>query len=101
VVFLGLAEEYRTFKCVAPRARHHEPRDFLDMARVIKGSKCFVGGQSSPWWVAEGLGHPRCLAVFPVAPNCIPMTCSASGKPTGFDATTTGNLERIVKRLMR
>ncbi len=42
----------------------------LDLARVIAGSRLFVGNQSCPAAIAEGLKHALILEVYPPLPNC-------------------------------
>jgi hypothetical protein len=40
---------------------YHNCKDYLECAEIIKGSKLFIGNQSSPQWVAEGLKVPKIL----------------------------------------
>lgn len=57
--FIGHPEEKKAFEEEIGRAIDgREMRDFLEMAEVISGSDLFIGNQSSPCWVAMGLGHP-------------------------------------------
>jgi len=59
MLFVGFAEEHRDFQRTAGIPVEHMPiTDFLDLARLIAGSRLFIGNQSSPCWVAMGLGHP-------------------------------------------
>ncbi len=44
--------------------------NLLEVARVIAGSRLFVGNQSCPAAIAEGLKHPMILEVFPTMANC-------------------------------
>jgi hypothetical protein len=37
---------------------------------VIAGSRLFVGNQSCPAAIAEGLKRPMILEVYPALPNC-------------------------------
>lgn len=60
MVFIGTPEEYQRFVLWChpiPRIPYHPTPTMLDVARVIAGSKVFVGGQSSPAAIAQGLGH--------------------------------------------
>jgi hypothetical protein len=36
-------------------------KDYLEAAMIIKDSKLFIGNQSSPQWVCEGLKHPKII----------------------------------------
>jgi hypothetical protein len=42
----------------------------LQIARVIAGSRLFVGNQSCPAAIAEGLKHSMILEVYRDLPNC-------------------------------
>jgi len=58
-VFLGLPEEHAEFcREVGCKVPHLPTSNFLRMASLIAGSDLFIGNQSSPCWVAMGLGHP-------------------------------------------
>ncbi|WP_168218976.1 terminase large subunit domain-containing protein [Limnoglobus roseus] len=55
VVFVGSREEHAAFEKEFGAVPYHETPTLLDLARVIAGAKVFVGNQSSPRWIAEGL----------------------------------------------
>lgn len=56
--FIGLPHEHAEF-CASFGAVEHLPtKDYLEVAQAIKGSLLFIGNQSSPMAVAEGLKHP-------------------------------------------
>lgn len=58
-LFVGTKEEYEEFPFLQRRHIQHRPcQNFLELAEIIKGSEIFIGNQSSPFWVAVGLGHP-------------------------------------------
>lgn len=40
---------------------YYTPKDFLELAQLIAGSKLFIGNQSSPHAIAEGLKHNTIL----------------------------------------
>jgi hypothetical protein len=68
--FVGTAEEHEDFcRLAVPIPRLTTP-DLLDVARVISGSRLFVGNQSCPAAIAEGLKHRMILEVYPALPNC-------------------------------
>jgi hypothetical protein len=56
-VFVGIPEEYKLF-CKRLNNReipHHKTKDLLELAEVIAGSQLFIGNQSAPYSIAEGL----------------------------------------------
>lgn len=61
-VFVGLREEHadfcRRFKCDVPYAA---TGNLLELARVIAGCRLFLGNQSCPRAIAEGLKVPVCV----------------------------------------
>lgn len=68
--FVGTAAEHQDFcRSVGP-VPWIATADFLDLARVIAGSELFVGNQSCPSALAEGLKHTMILEVYPPLPNC-------------------------------
>jgi hypothetical protein len=57
--FVGLPEEHSDFCRDVGRKVHYLPTsNFQRLASLIAGSDLFIGNQSSPCWVALGLGHP-------------------------------------------
>lgn len=69
-VFVGSPQEHAEFCAnVGPVSYHHTPT-YLDLARVIAGADLFVGNQSSPFAVAEGLKRTVILEASPTSPNC-------------------------------
>lgn len=71
VQFVGLLHEYEEFVRQVPDAEYIECKTALDMARLIRGCKFFVGNQSCPFAMAEGLKVPRLLEVCTACPNVI------------------------------
>ena len=49
-----------------------EVNDFLELAKVIKGCKLFMGNASMCFQLAEAMKVPRILETFPMLPNVIP-----------------------------
>ncbi|HEY9003863.1 MAG TPA: hypothetical protein VIM89_21080 [Mucilaginibacter sp.] len=72
VVFVGVKQEYDRMKKSLPKLYWHKVNDFLELAKVISGSKLFIGNQSFPFSVAEGLKTVRLLEVYHRVPNVIP-----------------------------
>lgn len=58
MAFVGLADEYQEFRKLQPAVNvpWHQTANFLELARVINGSKVFIGNQSSAQAIAIGLG---------------------------------------------
>lgn len=74
MVFVGTPLEYDVFNClcVPPQVVPYHPTDsLLDVARVIAGSKVFIGNQSCPMAIALGLGKNLIQEVWAGNPNCI------------------------------
>lgn len=73
IIFLGRIEEYREFTQMYPiKCWHYECEDALEMARIIIGSKLFVGNQSLGFALAEAMKVPRILEVCIAKDNCRP-----------------------------
>lgn len=89
--FIGVKQEYKEFQKEVPRAEYIRTNDLLQAAKVIKGSKIFIGNQSVCFAIAEGMGAPRILEVCPEAPNVIPST------PNGYLFRDQKGFEHLVK----
>lgn len=76
LIFIGLKDEYLNLKKIIPELKHYDPLDFFEMSQIIKSSKFFLGNQSSPFAIAEGLKVPRLLE------NTYDLSCV---EPTGGD----------------
>ncbi len=72
MVFIGTPEEHELFCGYAPELKipRHPTGDLWDVARVIRGSKVFIGNQSCPLAVAHGLGHNVIVQEWPANRNC-------------------------------
>lgn len=57
-VFIGTFEEYQDFTRRFVSITRYLVNSALDLARAIAGSELFIGNQSFPRALAEGLGHP-------------------------------------------
>lgn len=91
--FIGLRSEFEIVSKINRKIKWVEVKDFAEMASVIAGCKLFIGNQSLPYSLAEGLKVPRILEVFPNAPNVIPEG------PNGYDYYLQEHLEFLVDRL--
>lgn len=70
-VFVGLEEEHRMFCQEVGRMPHFATADLLEAAKVIAGATLFIGNQSCPYAIAEGLKQNAILEVWREWPNCI------------------------------
>lgn len=69
VQFIGLSDEYSDMKKAIPHIKHLKVSNFLEMASLIAGAKLFIGNQSFPFSVSEGLKVNRLLETFPFSPD--------------------------------
>lgn len=92
-VFIGMEEEYRDLQRQIPDMEYRRVNDFLEMASVINGSRFFIGNQSAPFAMAEGLKKRRLLEVFHLSPNVI-----VEGKE-GYDFLYQPQFEKLVRQL--
>lgn len=83
-VFVGTRDEYELYTREVGSIRWHQTADFLEVARVIAGAKLFVGNQSAPLAIAEGMKKPVLVEVSPTHPDC---TYRRPGAVYGVDET--------------
>lgn len=69
-LFVGLRKEWEVFCKEFGQIEYHPTADFLELARLIAGSKLFIGNQSAPYSIAEGLKHPAILESCPSCQDC-------------------------------
>jgi hypothetical protein len=64
-VFVGLDGEYNNF-CRDRKYKlpHYKIKDSMEFAQIIKGSKLYLGNQSTGLAIAEGLKHPRVADLY-------------------------------------
>jgi hypothetical protein len=72
VVFIGVESEYKDIRNYIPEIRWVEVNDFLRMAEMIAGCKFFIGNQSFPYAIAEGLKIRRILEASFEVINVVP-----------------------------
>jgi len=71
MILVGLESEYDSFtKMFGKRIGFWKVSDFLELAQVIAGGRCFVGNQSFPLSVAIGLGQTVYVEELPRSPDC-------------------------------
>jgi hypothetical protein len=93
VVFLGVRAEYEEMKKLIPDIKWVQVENFLEMAQIIAGSKFFIGNQSFPFSLAEGLKVRRVLETYHAAPNVIIEGAN------GYDFYFQSHFEAIVSEL--
>jgi len=72
LIFIGVLSEYKKIKKHIPNIHWVQVDDFLQLARIIAGCKFFIGNQSFPFSVAEGLKVPRILETCYNVTNVVP-----------------------------
>jgi hypothetical protein len=92
-VFVGVEEEYLDMKKMIPNIEFRKVHDFLELASIIAGCKFFIGNQSFPFSVAEGLKKTRILEVFHLSPNVIVEGAE------GYDFCYQPQFEKLVSLL--
>lgn len=71
LLFVGLKHEHAEFCSHWGMVEYKPVNDLLEMAQVIAGSELFIGNQSSPMAVAEGLKHPTIQETSTDPADCI------------------------------
>lgn len=94
VQFVGIEEEFLDMKSVIPNLVHRPVNNFLEMAAMINSCKLFIGNQSFPFSIAEGLKVNRLLEVYFQSPNVI---VEGNG---GHDFIYQPQFEKTTERLM-
>jgi hypothetical protein len=70
--FVGVEQEYESFmKDCDYDIPFYPTKDFLELAQLIAGCSIFIGNQSSPYAIAEGLKQNTIQVVCDECPNCI------------------------------
>ncbi|HEY0055613.1 MAG TPA: hypothetical protein VGB63_09675 [Pedobacter sp.] len=93
VFFVGVKAEYDDLKKLLPTIKWIELQDFLKLAQIIAGCKLFIGNQSFPFSIAEGLKVPRVLETYAFSPNVVPQG------PNGYDFYFQNHFEDLVSSL--
>lgn len=71
LLFVGLEHEWRDFSGEFQSVEFAKTENMLEVARLIKGSLLFIGNQSSPMAVCEGLKHRSIQETSLNTPDCI------------------------------
>ena len=95
LLFIGLEDEYADMKKQLPSLQYAKVSNFLEMGRIIKGGRFFIGNQSFPFSLAEAMKVKRVLEVFVPCPNVIVEGAN------GYDFIYQPQFESIVEKLDR
>lgn len=91
--FIGLEGEFKNMRKAVPNIEWVPVSNFLEMAQIIAGCKFFIGNQSFPFSIAEGLKVPRILEVSLEVINVVPE----GGE--GYDFLFQDHFETLVEEL--
>jgi hypothetical protein len=94
LVFVGVPDEYEAMRKEIPSLQYQPVTNFLELAKVIAGSKLFIGNQSFPFSLAEALKVKRVLEVYHQCPNVVPEGANA------YDFCYQPQFEKIVASLI-
>jgi len=70
-VFVGTPEEHKVFCATCGVIPFYPTLNLAEAARVISGCDLFIGNQSAPHAIAEGLKKRIILEVWPAGANCL------------------------------
>ena len=93
ILFVGVQVEYEEIKPMIPNIEFRPVNDFLELAQLIMGCRLFIGNQSFPFSIAEGLKATRLLELYYQAPNVTVMG------ENGYDFCFQEQFEFLVKKL--
>jgi hypothetical protein len=93
--FVGVEQEFKDMKAHIPHIQFRPVKNFLEMASLIAGAKLFIGNQSFPFSVAEGLKANRLLEV---SANCPDVSVNGEN---GHEFYFQEHFESLVKRLYK
>ncbi len=68
-IFVGVEAEWKEMKEQLPGIEYQPVENFLELAKIIAGSKLFIGNQSFPFSLAEAMKTKRLLEVYHLCPN--------------------------------
>ncbi len=92
-IFVGVEQEWKEMKKMLPDIEYIPVDSFLQLATIIAGSKLFIGNQSFPFSLAEGMKVNRLLEVYHQCPNV-----NVEGKGAN-DFCYQPQFEKIVQQL--
>lgn len=72
LIFVGVSSEYEAMRKFLPRIEWLKLNNFQELGECLSGCKFFIGNQSFPYSVAEGLKIPRVLEQSFDVSNVVP-----------------------------
>ena len=94
-VFVGLPDEHTAFCTRFFDLPHVQINDYGELAAIIASARLFVGNQSFPFALAEGIKVPRVLEACPFANNVIPHGVHA------YDVYSQRDFETYIEEEMK
>ncbi len=73
IICIGLKKEYEDLKQNIQQLEFYNCKDFLELSRIIKSCRLFIGNECFAYSVAEGLKVPRLLEASPDFPVVFPI----------------------------
>lgn len=71
LLFVGAHVEHDQFTSVYGPVEHKPTNNLLEVAELIAGSELFIGNQSAPYAICEGLKHESILEVCLFTSDCV------------------------------
>lgn len=93
--FLGSLMEFKDINTKLDNVTHLQPKNYLEVAEIIKGSSLFIGNHNFYYSIAESLKVKRMLEVCPYASNIVPEG------GLNYDIHYTGLMEFLVKEHLK
>ncbi|MCD0487100.1 hypothetical protein LPB86_02590 [Pedobacter sp. MC2016-14] len=93
IKFVGVSSEFVEMQKIIPQLEWVQVNDFLELAEIIAGCKFFIGNQSFPFSIAEGLKVSRILELPTDIINVVPEG------PGGYDVLFQDHFESLVEQI--
>ena len=93
ILCIGIKSEFEDLKKEIHNLELYNCKDFLEMAKIIKSSKFFIGNECFAYSVAEGLKVPRLLEASPDFPVVFPIGNN------GYDFYHQNHFEKFFNKL--
>lgn len=101
VLFVGLPHEHREFCAHWGYVDFRPTKNMLEVAQLIAGSVMFIGNQSSPMAICEGLKHRSIQETSLDRPDCVYARANAQFVADGsveLEDLENGSIEKIPSR---
>ena len=93
IICIGLRQEFEDLKQYIQHLEFYDCKDFLELSRIIKSCRLFIGNECFAYSVAEGLKVPRLLEASPDFPVVYPIGNK------GYDFYHQIHFEKLFERL--